>query len=121
MRSNSWLYRRLRDPLRQAFLALLTFAISASAFASDIVSKEFASPSLNRQWTYLVYLPTGYETSKLNYPVLYLLHGNAQKASDWVTSGHIQQTADKLIASGEMPPAVIVMPDAGTTWYVDRK
>ena len=113
--------RQLRHSRRHILLALLTLAISASALASTIVMKEFASPSLDRQWTYLVYLPTGYETSKLNYPVLYLLHGNAQKASDWVTSGHIQQTADKLIASGEMPAAVIVMPDAGTTWYVDRK
>jgi enterochelin esterase-like enzyme len=94
---------------------------SVSALASSIVTREFASPALNRSWTYVVYLPSGYETSKLRYPVLYLLHGNAQKASDWVTSGHIQETADKLIASGQMPAAIIVMPDAGTTWYVDRK
>jgi enterochelin esterase-like enzyme len=35
--------------------------------------------------------------------------------------GRIQQTADALIASGDIPPAVIVMPDAGTSWFVDRK
>jgi len=106
--------------LRLLALAILALC-SLSAFASSIVTREFASHALNRSWTYVVYLPSGYETSKLRYPVLYLLHGNAQKGSDWVTSGHIQETADKLIASGEMPAAIIVMPDAGTTWYVDRK
>jgi enterochelin esterase-like enzyme len=66
-------------------------------------------------------LPDGYETSTLRYPVLYLLHGHGQNLYDWANSGHIQQTADALIAHGDMPPAIIVMPDAGTTWYVDRK
>ncbi|MET1537032.1 alpha/beta hydrolase, partial [Burkholderia sola] len=28
---------------------------------------------------------------------------------------------DQLIQNGEIPPAIIVMPDAGTTWYVDLK
>jgi S-formylglutathione hydrolase FrmB len=32
-----------------------------------------------------------------------------------------KQTADRLIANGDIPPCLIVMPDAGTSWYVDRK
>ena len=64
----------------------------------------------------------GYESSKLRYPVLYLLHGNGQNLySTGSNQGHIQPTADALIESSEMPPAIIVMPDAGTTWFVDRK
>ena len=58
---------------------------------------------------------------RCNYPVLYLLHGHGGKLYDWATLGHIQPTADALIARGDIPPAIIVMPDAGTTWYVDRK
>jgi enterochelin esterase-like enzyme len=38
-----------------------------------------------------------------------------------VNLGHIQQTADALIAHGDIPPAIIVMPDADSTWFVDRK
>jgi enterochelin esterase-like enzyme len=53
--------------------------------------------------------------------VLYLLHGHGQDLYAWVNFGHIQPTADELIAHGEIPPAIIVMPDAGMTWYVDRK
>jgi enterochelin esterase-like enzyme len=85
------------------------------------VSREFDSPALQRQWTYAVYLPDGYDTSTLRYPVLYLLHGNGGGLYDWVNLGRIQQTADALIAHGDVPPAIIVMPDAGSTWYVDRK
>jgi enterochelin esterase-like enzyme len=86
-----------------------------------VVSREFDSPALQRKWTYAVYLPDGYDTSGLRYPVLYLLHGHSGGLYDWVNLGHIQQTADALIARGDIPPAIIVMPDAGSTWYVDRK
>jgi S-formylglutathione hydrolase FrmB len=101
--------------------AALAVAFSLPAAASVVVTREFDSPALQRKWAYAVYLPDGYETSTLNYPVLYLLHGHGGKLSDWATLGHIQPTADALIARGGMPPAIIVMPDAGTTWYVDRK
>jgi S-formylglutathione hydrolase FrmB len=102
-------------------LALLALALSLPATAGVVVTREFDSPALQRKWTYAVYLPDGYNTSTLRYPVLYLLHGNGGNLYDWVNLGHIQQTADELIAHGDMPPAIIVMPDAGSSWYVDRK
>ena len=109
--------------LRRSFLFAVLVALSTGmpAWAGAIATREFSSPALERKWTYAVYLPSGYETSTLRYPVLYLLHGNGGSHLDWVHSGHIQKTTDSLIAAGEMPPAIIVMPDAGTTWFVDRK
>jgi enterochelin esterase-like enzyme len=103
-------------------VALLALASAlATAQAGVIVTREFDSQALGRKWAYTVYLPDGYESSSLRYPVLYLLHGNGQSLTSWSVSGRIQQTADDLIASGQIPPTLIVMPDAGTTWYVDRK
>jgi S-formylglutathione hydrolase FrmB len=102
-------------------LAFLALALSLPAAAGVVVTREFDSPALQRKWTYAVYLPDGYDTSTLRYPVLYLLHGNGGNLYDWVNLGHIQQTADELIAHGDIPPAIIVMPDAGSSWYVDRK
>lgn len=102
-------------------LALLAIALSLPAAAGTVVSREFDSAALQRKWTYAVYLPDGYEASTLCYPVLYLLHGHNGGLYDWVNLGRIQQTADAMIARGDMPPAIIVMPDAGSTWYVDRK
>jgi len=101
--------------------ALLALALSLHATAGTIVEREFRSAALSRNWSYTVYLPTGYESSNLRYPVLYLLHGNGGNRYSWINDGHIQQTADVLIARGDIPPCLIVMPDAGTSWYVDRK
>jgi enterochelin esterase-like enzyme len=91
------------------------------ATAGEIESLTFPSDTLGRDWNSTIYLPDGYATSGLAYPVLYLLHGNGGTHTDWIRQGNIEATADALISSGEIPPAVIVMPDAGTTWYVDRK
>ena len=107
--------------LRRLLLVALALAFSLPAAASIVITREFDSAALQRKWSYAVYLPDGYETSSLKYPVLYLLHGHGQDLYSWVNFGHIQPTADGLIAHGEIPPAIIVMPDAGMTWFVDRK
>ena len=114
----------MRSPLRAtlaAACAFLCLAVALPAGAGIVVAREFKSAALERNWSYAVYLPDGYESSNLRYPVLYLLHGNGGNLYSWVNDGHIQQTADALIAHGDIPPCVIVMPDAGTTWFVDRK
>ena len=107
--------------LRRLLLVALVLAFSLPAAASSVITREFDSAALQRKWSYAVYLPDGYETSNLKYPVLYLLHGHGQDLYAWVNYGHIQPTTDELIAHGEIPPAIIVMPDAGMTWFVDRK
>ena len=107
--------------LRRLLFVALVLALSLPAAASIVITREFDSTALQRKWSYAVYLPDGYETSNLKYPVLYLLHGHGQDLYAWVNYGHIQPTTDELIAHGEIPPAIIVMPDAGMTWFVDRK
>jgi S-formylglutathione hydrolase FrmB len=111
-------FRRL---CRTFILAAAVLLGTLPALASDIVTREFSSEALGRKWAYEVYLPTPYQTSRVNYPVLYLLHGNNGNRRDWIEKGKVQRTADALIASGEMPAAIIVMPDAGATWFVDRR
>ncbi|MBV8260236.1 MAG: esterase family protein, partial [Paraburkholderia sp.] len=83
--------------------------------------RSFHAEGLNRDWPYVVYLPSGYRADQNRYPVLYLLHGNNGEPMDWVTQGQLQTTVDGLIARHEVPPVVIVMPQGGTDWYVDRK
>ncbi len=112
---------RLLSSRCQTFLfSVCALLLALPALASEIVSREFKSETLQRTWAYEVYLPSDYERSRVNYPVLYLLHGNAGNRQDWVQKGRIQRTTDSLIARREMPPAIIVMPDAGVTWFVDR-
>ena len=122
MYGNRWLQRSRGSRRWQVLLAtLVAMSLGMPAWAGTIVAREFSSNALDRKWSYAVYLPSGYESPTLRYPVLYLLHGNGGSQLDWVNAGHIQKTADALIAAGDMPPAIIVMPDAGTTWFVDRK
>jgi S-formylglutathione hydrolase FrmB len=65
-----------------------------------------------------VYLPPGYATSALKYPVVYLLHGGGGDQANGVTYGHIQTVMDGLIAEDRNRAAIIVMPDgANGQWY----
>jgi len=121
MKDNSMDFACLTRRFAVAALAVFGAAYLSAAHAGIVVTREFRSAVLDRNWSYAVYLPSGYDNSNLRYPVLYLLHGNGADLYEWVVKGRIQPTADALIASGDIPPAVIVMPDAGTTWYVDRK
>ena len=89
--------------------------------ASTVISRSFHSEALGRDWSYTIYLPTGYRQDAARIPVLYLLHGNNGDANDWLTQGHLQSAADALIERKDIPPVVIVMPQGGTDWYVDRK
>jgi len=103
-------------------LTIIFFLISLSIVrAGTISSIEFFSNSLNRNWVYTVYLPDGYRNSETKYPVVYLLHGNGGNEKDWIVNGKIQAELDSLISSGEIPPVIVITPDCGTTWYVDRK
>ncbi len=62
-----------------------------------------------------IYLPPGYNTqTQRRYPVLYLLHGQDDSDEQWVRLG-VNTVADRLIASGEIKPMIIVMPgEAGS-------
>ncbi|MFL9883819.1 alpha/beta hydrolase-fold protein [Paraburkholderia agricolaris] len=106
--------------LHSALLALCA-AVGTTASASTVISRSFHSEALGRDWSYTIYLPTGYRHDAPRIPVLYLLHGNNGDANDWLTQGHLQAAADTLIEHKEIPPVAIVMPQGGTDWYVDRK
>lgn len=96
------------------FLCLLSFA--GRAQQDGIVLDEETMPStiLKGDRKYAVYLPSGYETSKRSYPVLYLLHGSGDNQTGWVQFGEVAHIADKAIREGKATPMIIVMPDADT-------
>ncbi len=73
---------------------------------------SFSSASLGRAMKYRIFLPAGYERSVRRYPVLYLLHGLTGAYSDWESRTHLAQYAQSL-------QLIIVMPDAGDSWYTN--
>jgi enterochelin esterase-like enzyme len=59
---------------------------------------------------YRIYLPPCYDDQPYRrYPVLYLIHGQNYNDDQWDRLG-VDETADALIAAGEIPPLIIVMP-----------
>lgn len=70
------------------------------------------SKSLGRSMTYRILLPRDYFAGSQKYPVLYLLHGWHGDYQNW-------STLTKLTRYAENIPLIVVMPDAGDSWYVD--
>jgi putative tributyrin esterase len=75
------------------------------------VDHIFRSSSLNRDMHYLILLPHDYAGGK-RFPVLYLLHGLYGDYKNWDTRTRLEADAESL-------PLLIVMPDAGDSWYTN--
>jgi putative tributyrin esterase len=98
----------LRMILVLALCALPAFF--AQTQTTLVVDSAFA-PSLNRTARFAVLLPAGYQPSN-RFSVLYLLHGLGGSYRDWISNS-------KLIAHALPYNILIVMPDAGASWYVN--
>ena len=108
----------------------LTIYILATCIASNaqthcangtvMESLSIKSKILGHDIKYSVYLPSDYYSSNRSYPVLYLLHGYTDNETSWIQLGEVNITADKLTENREASPTIIVMPDAGLTWYIDN-
>jgi len=77
------------------------------------------STILGRDVRYSLYLPPDYELSERRYPVTYLLHGYTDDETGWLQFGEVNRYADAAIATGEIPPMIIAMPDGGVAWYIN--
>ena len=107
----------MKSLLRIACLMLLW--LLGAAQASEVVSKVFPSPLLQRDYPYKVYLPDGYQGAGRHYPVLYLLHGAGAGEEEWLDPIGLRQTLDRLIAQGQIQPMVVVLPGHLESWWVD--
>jgi len=80
-----------------------------------VVADSMISPALHGQRrSFLVYLPPSYHdpaARNRRYPTLYLLHGSPGSEYDWIKAGEAVQSADTLIAHGEIPELIMVFPD----------
>jgi enterochelin esterase-like enzyme len=73
-------------------------------------SQSLTSSLLPKPLRFSVYLPPCYDkNTDQRYPVLYLLHGQTYTEDQWVRLG-VPETADRLIAAGEVTPFIVVMP-----------
>ena len=109
--------------MQKSFFPGFLFAMlffSATAQTGKVIEKKTINSSvLGRSVNYTVYLPADYDKSERTYPVVYLLHGYTDDNTGWLQFGEINRYADKAIADGTIPPMIIVMPDADTSWYIN--
>jgi hypothetical protein len=76
----------------------------------SILRDEIPSVYLKEPLEFRVYLPPCFPESKeRSYPLLILLHGSIFSDDQWDRLG-VDETADRLITAGTIPPLIIVMP-----------
>ena len=76
-----------------------------------VARRWYNSTSLGLTRRITIYTPPGYEESKANYPVLYLLHGMGGDEEAWIALGRTAQILDNLVAAGKAKPMIVVMPN----------
>jgi len=101
-------------------IALLFPTILSAQNSSIRESLPIESSVLGKEVEYNIYLPAGYEESNRSYPVLYLLHGYTDNEIGWTQFGEVQQITDIASQNLAVTDMIIVMPDAGVSWYVNN-
>ena len=75
-----------------------------------LLNESLYSDALEEDLFYDIYLPPCYGADpETRYPVVYLLHGLSYRQDQWQRLG-LEPTMDALIAAGEIPPFIAVMP-----------
>jgi enterochelin esterase-like enzyme len=98
---------------------LFIVPVCAQTHGKVIEEQTMKSAIMKRNVRYSIYLPPDYETAQRTYPVVYLLHGYTDDNTGWLQFGEINRYADKAIAEGTIPPMIIVMPNADSSWYIN--
>ena len=95
-----------------AFIFTVGLLFSQGGKVMDRLSLK--SEILGGERKYAIYLPSDYDHSNREYPVLYLLHGAGDDHTGWVQFGEVKSIADKTKKEGLSTSMIIVMPDAQT-------
>lgn len=106
---------------RLAVLIFVSYAGSLFAQSNARIMEGLAMESkiLGQELKYSIILPENYYTSKISYPVVYLLHGLGDNESSWLEYGRVSQVTDETTARGEIIPMIYVMPQGFTNYYVN--
>jgi enterochelin esterase-like enzyme len=100
--------------------ALLASAVAACALASPaipatrIIDRWFVSHALGGRLGYEVYLPPGYASSGLRYPVIYFLHGLPASDTSYRSVRFVERALDEI---GR--PAILVVPQGARAGETD--
>jgi enterochelin esterase-like enzyme len=71
----------------------------------------YQSRSLGKRRSLHVYTPPGYDRSRKDLPVMYLLHGSGDNDATWTALGRANVILDNLLAQKTVKPMIVVMTD----------
>jgi S-formylglutathione hydrolase FrmB len=101
--------------MKHLLLAAIAYAPAVVYAQGTLVSGTIDSGALGVSKSYNVYLPEGYDSGNLRYPVVYLVHGWGVTEDAWSSPElEVQQAADAMNLK-----ALIVMPDGDRGAYVN--
>lgn len=86
---------------------------------AQIESRTFHSDALGRDMPYEVFLPPGYDSQRLRYGVVYMLHGMSGNHKEWELYG-VFEVAERMMLSGEIEPFLVVLPQGDIGYWVDH-
>ena len=96
----------------------LGMAVAPAVAQSRLETGEIATRLVPGPVKYTVLLPPGYDTKAAPYPLLLLLHGGD---GDNGFLSKMKPTIDAAWAAGDLPPVVVVTPDAQRSLYMDYR
>ena len=99
--------RHRRLPLLLAALATAALLPAAGSASTRLLDTSYTSRALAGTLHFEVYLPPGYDTSGLRYPVVYFLHGLPSQPAAYRSVRFVERALD---AVGR--PAILVIPQA---------
>ncbi|HMU46891.1 MAG TPA: alpha/beta hydrolase family protein [Chitinophagaceae bacterium] len=98
------------------FILFLSFfcCLGSISSAANVDTISIYSDAMHKAYKCVVIKPAGYKKSKVEYPVVYLLHGYSGWYANWIIRvPDLKEQADKL-------QIMIVCPDGGfSSWYID--
>lgn len=90
----------------------------ATPLPAGVTHHRFHSPSMKIDVGYSIYLPPAYaQDPAARFPVVYWLHGGG--GNELTGAPAIVPATDQAIASGELPPMIIVFINGGPAWHYD--
>jgi putative tributyrin esterase len=90
------------------FTICFLFILNHSAFGAKVDKLDIPSVAMNKIYKAAVILPDSYTKNKVNYPVLYLLHGGGGQFSDWLKNLPDRMLVHKL---ADQYNVIIVTPE----------
>jgi enterochelin esterase-like enzyme len=89
-------------------------AAFAAAQVIGVSHRTFYSAAFGADVGYCVYLPPGYDVGDAHLPVIYNLHGAG--GNEFHSFEDVRCLHEGIVA-GRWPPALVVLPNGGWTWY----